>query len=158
MTELVLMALVVTSGLLAGFFFAYWCSVMLGLRNVRDEVFVETMQNINAVLPNGRFVIPFFAPVLLSAAATWLTFADDATAAAWWCLAAAVLSAITFGITAVRNVPMNNALAKVGTPGSAEAAGRARDANEVPWTFWNDIRTYTSTRAFAAAVVALTVL
>lgn len=158
LTVIALVSLVITSGLLAGFFFAYWCSVMLGLRNVRDDVFVETMQNINAVLPNGRFVIPFFAPVILGVVASWLTFSDDATQAAWWCVASAVLSLVTFGITASRNVPMNNALAAVGTPESAEAAHRAREVNEAPWTMWNDVRTYTSILAFAAATIALVLL
>ena len=158
MTEIVLLALVFTSGLLAGFFFAYWCSVMLGLKNVGDEVFVETMQQINAVLPNGRFIIPFFAPVFLSAIATWLTFADDANTAGWWSVAATVLAVITLGITVVRNVPMNNALAEAGTPVDASDALRVREEYESPWTAWNDVRTYTSALTFVAAIGALATL
>ena len=65
-----LIAAIITSGLLAGFFFAYWCSVMIGLRKVKDATFVETMQQINASLPNARFAIAFFAPVLLTAVST----------------------------------------------------------------------------------------
>lgn len=158
MTTAILFAFVITSGLLAGFFFAYWCSVMIGLRNVRDETFIETMQNINAALPNRRFAIPFFAPVVLSLFAVWRTFADDATTSMWWSVTAAVLSLITFGITAARNVPMNNALAEVGAPASPGIAHEAREANEAPWTLWNDIRTYTSALAFVAAIAALVTL
>lgn len=148
MEQIVVIALVVTSGLLAGFFFAWWCSCMIGLRNVGDDTFVETMQAINRVLPNGRFAIPFFAPMVLAPVSTWLTFADGSTTAGWWSVGATVLSIVTFVITAAWNVPLNNAL---------EAAGRdddtaARDAFEDPWTRWNDLRTATSFLAFCAAV------
>lgn len=151
-------ALVMTSGLSAGFFFAYWCSVMIGLRNVSDKTFVETMQAINAVLPNGRFVVPFFAPVVLAPICTWLTFAEGYRTSGWWCLAATVLSVITFVITPARNVPMNKALAAAGPPETPELATLTREAFEKPWTFWNDIRAYTSILAFAASVGALAML
>ena len=146
-----LIAAIITSGLLAGFFFAYWCSVMIGLRKVSDATFVETMQEINASLPNARFAIPFFAPVVLTAISTWLAFAGDESTAAWWSAGATILAVITFGITASQNVPMNNTLAEAGR--SDDSA--AREAFEIPWTRWNDIRTLTSTLTFVASVMAL---
>ena len=151
MELLAVVALVIASGLLAGFFFAWWCSCMLGLRHVGDDTFVEAMQAINGVLPNGRFAIPFFTPVVLAAISTWVAFTDGESAAGWWSLAAAILSVVTFGITAAGSVPLNNGL---------EAAGRendaaAREAFEGPWTRLNDIRTLTSVLAFCAGVAAL---
>lgn len=133
----VVVTLVVTSGLLAGFFFAWWCSCMIGLREVGDEAFVEFMQAVNRVLPNGRFVIPFFAPVVLAPIAAWIMFSDGQSAAGWWSVAATALSVISHGITVALNVPLNNSL---------EAAGRsddtaARTAFEAPWNRWNDLRT-----------------
>lgn len=154
MLELVLVLGVVTSGLLAGFFFAYWCSVMVGLKNASDATFVETMQNINAVLPNGRFVIPFFGPVILAAASTWLGFSNEESATAWWCVASLVLSVLTFGITASQNVPLNQALAAA----ERNDDGAARTAFEGPWNRWNDLRTSTSALAFITAVMALVFL
>ena len=154
MELIAIVALVVTSGLLAGFFFSWWCSCIVGLKNVSDAVFVETMQAVNRILPNGRFVVPFFAPVILAPICVWLLFAGGETAAGWWSVAATVLSVITFGITAAGNVPLNNQL---------EAAGRSDDAAariafEGPWTLLNDLRTGTSFLAFCAAVGALATL
>lgn len=154
MVELVIVILVVTSGLLAGFFFAWWCSSMVGLRGVSDDVFVEFMQAVIRILPNARFAIPFFAPVVLAPICVWLTFAGGETAAGWWSVGATVLSVVTLGITATGNVPMNLAL---------EAAGReddsaARAAFEAPWNRLNDLRTGTSFLTFCAAVGALTTL
>lgn len=158
MTSILLVALVMTSGLLAGFFFAYWCSVMIGLRQVSDRVFIESFQAINRVLPNGRFALPFFAPVVLAPICTWLMFADGNHEAGWWCLAATVLQVITFLITGVRNVPLNNALEQAGVPTSDEDARLIRETFVNPWTTWNDVRFVTSTLAFAATVMALVVL
>ena len=151
MDDIAVIALVITSGLLAGFFFAWWCSCMIGLRNVGDDTFVETMQAINDVLPNSRFAIPFFAPAVLAPFAAWRAFATGNDAAGWWCVAATILSIVTFVITAAGNVPLNNAL---------EAAGRdddssARAAFEEPWVRLNTLRTVTSFAAFAAAVGGL---
>lgn len=158
MTTALLVALVVTSGLLAGFFFAYWCSVMIGLRAVSDRVFVESFQAINRVLPNSRFAVPFFAPVVLAPVCTWLAFASGERDAGWWCLAATVLQVITFFITGTRNVPLNNALEQAGIPASDTDARRIRDAFVHPWTTWNDVRFVTSTLGFASAVFALVVM
>lgn len=148
MDTILVIALVVTSGLLAGFFFAWWCSCMIGLKGVSDAAFVEFMQAVNRSLPNARFAVPFFAPVILAPLCTWMMFADGHTTAGWWGVAATVLSAITLTITIVGNVPINNAL---------EAAGRtddssARMAFEGPWNRWNDLRTATSFLAFCAAI------
>lgn len=151
MDMFLIIALVVTSGLLAGFFFAWWCSCMIGLRDASDATFVESMQAVNRALPNGRFAIPFFAPVILAPICTWMLFADEQMTAGWWSVAATVLAVITLAITIVGNVPLNNAL---------EAASRrndsaARTAFEVPWNRWNDIRTATSFLTFCAAVAIL---
>lgn len=146
-----MVALIVTSGLLAGFFFAWWCSCMVGLKRVSDTTFVETMQRINGVLANGRFAIPFFAPVLLAPILVWLLHSDGQRVAGFWSVVATVFSAITFVITAGRNVPLNNDLAKA----QLSDATNARKAFEGPWVRWNTLRTLTSTVAFVASVIVL---
>jgi uncharacterized membrane protein len=155
MLSMLLIPLVLTSGLLAGFFFAYWCSVMVGLHNVPDRAFIESFQAINRVLPNGRFALPFFTPVVLAPVCTWLAFTDGDRDAGWWCLAASVLQAITFLITGLRNVPLNNELEVAGMPASEHDARRVRASFFEPWTRWNDVRFATSTLAFSASIGAL---
>lgn len=148
---IVLVALIVTSGLLAGFFFAWWCSCMVGLRRVSDAAFVETMQAINGVLPNSRFAIPFFAPVLLAPILAWMLLGGGQRTAGAWAVVATVFSAVTFVITAGRNVPLNNELARA----QLSDATSARKAFERPWVRWNTVRTLTSTIAFVASVLML---
>src|SRR3712207_4699968 len=60
-----------TTGLISGFFYAYACSVTLGLALLPDEQYVEAMQAINATVRNGVFAFGFFGAVvsLLSALA-----------------------------------------------------------------------------------------
>ncbi len=156
LTILMILAIILT-GLMAGFFFAYWCSVMVGLRSVRDETFVETMQHINVVLPNAMFAPPFFGALILPGAAAWIAFRDGQSEVGWWLVASFVLYLATFAITAARNVPMNNALANAGTPQDAEDAARIRAEFEGPWVRWNTIRTATNCASFVAAVIALAV-
>ncbi len=146
---------VILTGLMAGFFFAYWCSVMVGLRSVSDETFVETMQHINAVLPNAMFAPPFFGALLVPAIAAWIAFSDGKPEAGWWLVVSFVFYVVTFVITAVRNVPMNNALAQAGAPHDAAGAIRIRAEFEGPWVRWNAMRTATNLASFAAAVIAL---
>src|SRR4028118_1746510 len=54
----------ITTGLIAGFFYAYACSVTLGLALLPDEQYVEAMQAINATVRNGLFAFSFFGAVL----------------------------------------------------------------------------------------------
>src|SRR3712207_699327 len=53
-----------TTGLISGFFYAYACSVTLGLALLPDEQYVEAMQAINATVRNGVFAFSFFGAVL----------------------------------------------------------------------------------------------
>src|SRR4028119_1129236 len=50
----------ITTGLIAGFFYAYACSVTFGLALLPDEQYVEAMQAINATVRNGLFAFSFF--------------------------------------------------------------------------------------------------
>jgi uncharacterized membrane protein len=55
-----LVASTLTVALMAGFFYAYACSVMVGLDRVDDRTFIVTMQWINATVRNAAFAPAFF--------------------------------------------------------------------------------------------------
>ena len=61
---LALVAATLTTGLIGGFFYAYACSVSLGLALLSDERYVVAMQAINATVRNGMFAFSFFGAVL----------------------------------------------------------------------------------------------
>jgi uncharacterized membrane protein len=119
------------SGLLAGLFFAYAVSVMPALRQMDDATFVAVMNRINVVIVNPVFLVVFLgAPAVCAALLIW-----DRGA---WAVAGAVLAVATLLVTAVFNIPLNNALAD----------GAARAAFEDPWVRWNAVRTVTSVACF----------
>ncbi|QVI23781.1 DUF1772 domain-containing protein [Nocardia tengchongensis] len=56
----------VTTGLLAGVFYAYACSVMIGLGKFDDKTFVEVMNKINVVIVNPVFMLSFLGSLAFS--------------------------------------------------------------------------------------------
>lgn len=57
---LTLILATLTTGLISGFFYAYACSVTLGLALLPDEQYIQAMQAINATVRNGVFAFSFF--------------------------------------------------------------------------------------------------
>ena len=147
----VLLVATVSSGLLAGLFFAYSVSVMRGLGRTGDHTFVEAMQEINVAILNGSFTFAFIgAP--LSASLAVLVHLDHGEPATLTCvLLAWGLSVGTLIITFAVNVPLNNDLAAA----TAAEAGVARRRFEARWVRWNRARTVTSTGAFGCLAGAL---
>ncbi|MEF9885971.1 anthrone oxygenase family protein [Streptomyces sp. P9-A4] len=144
----VLGAATAATGLLAGVWFAYVCSVMPALARSDDRVYVEVMRNINDVIQNPVFFTPFLGAPLLVAVAAWQHRAGRARL---WTLAAAVLCAAVFVVTAAVNVPLNDALAAAKDPTAARAAF------EAPWVAWNLVRAALSTLALGCLLRALAV-
>ncbi|MFB9437480.1 DUF1772 domain-containing protein [Streptomyces showdoensis] len=128
----VLGAATVATGLTAGVWFAYACSVMPALARSDDRVYVEVMRNINDVIQNPVFFTPFFGALLLTALA--VRQLRSGGRARGWTVAALVLYVAVFAVTSAANVPLNDALAATADP------ARARAAFEGPWVLWNDVR------------------
>ena len=145
---------VFTTGLISGFFYAYACSVTLGIALLPDEQYVEAMQAINATVRNGVFAFSFFGAVvfLLLALAVHL---PSWRSRRFLLLAVAAVFYIGGGfmVTFLVNVPMNEELARVGEAAPATLA-RVREGYEGPWNFWNGVRTVFSSLAFLALIGA----
>lgn len=54
---------ILATGLISGFFYAYACSVTLGLAPLPGEQYVEAMRAINATVRNGMLAFGFFGTV-----------------------------------------------------------------------------------------------
>lgn len=142
-------------GLIAGFFYAYACSVMLGLARVDDRTFISTMQWINATVRNQWFAPSFFGALALTALAAVLHLARDRRAVLLWTAAALALYAGAFIITMGVNVPLNEELAAAGDPATLRDPAAVRAAFEDQWVTWNTTRAIASTAAFACLLRAL---
>jgi uncharacterized membrane protein len=149
-----LVAATLTTGLIAGFFYAYACSVTLGLARLPDEHYVEAMQAINATVRNGVFAFSFFGAVL-SLLVALAVHAPRPRSRSFILLALAVVLYIGGGfmVTFLVNVPMNEELARVGDSGPA-ALAQIRAEYEGTWNFWNGVRTVFSSLAFLALIGA----
>ncbi len=152
--SLLLGSATVVTGLMAGFFFAYACSVMVGLARTGDRTFIEAMQWINATVRNVAFGPAFFGALVLTVAAAGVTLLRR-DPGRWWVVAAAVLYAGAFAVTMGVSVPLNEQLAAAGPAGSLPDPGAVREAYEGPWVTWNVVRTVLNTAAVAAMVGAL---
>ena len=142
-----------TTGLIAGVFYAYAVSVNLGLAAQPDAAYVATMQAINERIENPLFFASFFGAVLFLLAALVAYFRRPRAGRFWLvALACALYVGGSFLLTAFVNVPMNEELARAGAEASAVELASARVAYEGPWNFWNGVRAVFSFLAFLALV------
>ena len=111
---LALSAAILMTGLISGFFYAYACSVTLGLALLPDEQYIEAMQAINATVRNGVFAFSFFGAVLsLLAALALHSTRPRSRRFILLALAAMLYIGGGFMVTFLVNVPMNEELAQV---------------------------------------------
>lgn len=158
MDELLVAALLgatVTTGLMAGIFYAFSCAVMPGLRQSDDRTLVMAMQRINVAILNGWFLLVFGGALVLTAATVVLSFASDGRPALPWSIGALVLYAATLGVTFRVNVPLNDELVAAGDPDGRTDLALVRQRFERSWVRWNIVRTLTCTAAFGSLCWAL---
>ncbi len=141
----------ISTGLIAGLFFAWEVSVIPGLVRVGDRAYVQTMQHINRAILNPVFLLPFLlTPAFLVVAAVMA----DGGAVAWLIAAAVLYAAGVLGVTMTRNVPLNNELEQSDADTSAELVASARHRYETGWNRWNRLRTIAALGSFALAALA----
>ncbi|WP_106191100.1 DUF1772 domain-containing protein [Umezawaea tangerina] len=143
-----------TTGLMAGLFFAYTCSVMPALKGADDRTFVDAMQRVNVAIVNGWFLLAFLGAAVLGVLAAFLHLGR---AGFGWVLAGAVLYLAAIAVTAAVNIPLNNALDAAGDPAAITDLAAVRTRFETTWVPWNLVRTLTSTAGFACLAWALRV-
>ncbi len=144
-----------TTGLMAGLFFAYTFSVMPGLARADDRTFVDAMQRINVAIINGWFLTCFLGAIGFTVLAAALQLGSDRRGVLLWVVAAAVLYAAVLVITGRINVPLNNQLAAAGELEQITDLAAVRAAFEATWVRWNAIRTAANVAAFGCLLWAL---
>lgn len=141
-------------GLMAGFFYAYTCTVMVGLAYANDVTFISAMQEINAHVRNTPFAVGFFGSLVFSVVALLAHLPRPKRRVALALGGAALCYAAAFAITLTQSVPLNDQLGAVGDPTKLADPAAVRAAYEAPWVLWNNIRTGFSTLAFASSALA----
>lgn len=143
-------------GLMSGLFYAYSCSVMPALKRLDDYQFVSAMQSINRAIQNPVFFISFFGVLLLLPIVTYLKYTKPVPNVFWYLLTASIIYFVgTFLVTAIGNIPLNNALDAFDlTNASKESLRTTRQLFETKWVNLNNIRTASAILAFIFALLA----
>lgn len=153
MDLLIVVALIVT-GLIAGLFFTFSTFVMPALAQLPPAHGIVAMQRINQTVMNPITMGVFMGTALLSVALVALSIWHSSRPDAIWLLIGGLLYALGgFGITAVGNVPMNEALAAM--PAEDPSTAEYWQHYLKRWTTWNTCRTVATTLAMAALSMAL---
>ena len=152
---IVLFGATLTTGLGAGLFYSYSCSVMPGLARADDRSFIEVMQRINVAILNGWFMLSFLGALALMGVAGVLELRGGNGTVLLWIGAAAAFQLAMLIITGVVNIPLNDRLAAAGAPDHIAHPAAVRAAFETTWVRWNLVRALACTAAFACIAWAL---
>jgi len=150
-------ATILLTGLIAGLFYGYDCSIIKGFRNIPDKEYLNAFQSINRAILNPWFFISFMGSLLILPLVTWLSYKAATPVSFYLLLAATILYTIgVFGVTMFGNVPLNNQLDQFDIPNAAPDAIKAlRQEFETNWNKFNAIRTYAAILSFLLAIVSL---
>lgn len=151
MSSVLLVLAMISTGLYAGYMFAFLSGVMPALREVEDAVFVGVMRQVNVKVPRPAFLLAFLGSLGFPAAS--VAVPGEGRSAAEQALVIAALVCVVLGhlVTVAGNVPLNNAL--------ADSAGQrddraARAAFESRWNTLHRVRTVLAVAAFPLLTIA----
>ncbi|MEL0455926.1 anthrone oxygenase family protein [Flavobacteriaceae bacterium SZ-1-7] len=154
MKTIIFFTTILLNALSAGFFFAWSVSVILGTKKVGDFNYLETMQNINREILNPVFFVVFFGSLIALIVNTSLQFNNKPVF--WLVLASTIVYLVgTFGVTALGNVPLNNALEALDiTQLSSLDLRDFRTYYEGSWNHYHNIRTISGMISFILLLIA----
>lgn len=146
---------ILLTGLLAGLFYGYDCSVIKGLAHLPNDAYLDAFQSINKAIQNPWFFLSFMGSLLILPLASWLSYRHGATS--YLLLSASLLYFIgVFGVTVGCNIPLNEQLAnfQISTATESEIS-LMRKTFESSWNTWHRIRTFAAIGAFSLTILSL---
>ncbi len=145
----------VSTGLMAGVFFAFSTFVMKALARLPTPQGMQAMQSINLTAVTPVFMAALFGSTAVCVLLAVYSLLSWPQHPAFYLLLGSLLYLVgSFLTTVLFNVPLNNGLARV-DPGSVDGA-RVWARYLTLWTAWNHVRTISSILASAAYGFALT--
>lgn len=144
------------TALIAGLFYAYSCSVNIGLAKLPNDGYITAMQSINREIQNPIFFISFMGTLLLLPISTFFQYKAGAMDSFWLLLTATIIYCIgTFGVTIMGNVPLNEMLDKFNIQSaSIEEISSIRNRFEIPWNRFHTIRTIAAVISLILVIIA----
>ena len=156
MANIILIITATVTGLIAGLFYAYSCSVNIGLGRLPDKEYLAAMQSINSAILNPLFFASFLGTLLLLPLSTWLNYEQPLSPRFLLLLAAAIIYAIgVFGVTMFGNVPLNEALANFNLEHtSVKSIYDQRIRFEQPWLLLHQVRAIASVVCLVLVIIS----
>jgi uncharacterized membrane protein len=153
-SDIILVITVTLTALIAGLFYSWSCSVMLGFARLSDREFVSAMQKTNRAIQNPVFFLSFLGAPIFLIISTILHFGEPIRF--WFLLGATAFYLIgTFGVTVMGNVPLNNQLDRFNSESATDEEVLQQRMNFEPrWNNLNTIRTIASTISITLIAIA----
>jgi uncharacterized membrane protein len=150
-------ATVLLTGLLAGLFYGYSCSVNKGLGNLQDEQYLRAFQSINHAILNPTFFLSFLGSLFLLLVSAIVSYVLGQTVTFYYVLAALVIYAVgVMGVTMGGNVPLNEQVAQMDlSSASVETISAMRRTFERPWNSYHTVRTIAAVLSFGCMLLGL---
>lgn len=148
------LATILGCGLMAGLFFAFSIAVMRALAQLPPSEGIAAMQAINVAIVNPLFLVVFIGTAVGCVLVMITSLMGPRSANATYAIAGALT--YLFGslvVTAVFNIPRNNALAAISSTDAASAKVWASYLSE--WTTWNHVRGIAALVATALLAIGL---
>lgn len=143
-------------GVMAGVFFAFSVSVMIGLDRIRADQAILAMQSINRKILNPVFLTTFVgAPIAAAVTGALLLTLGKRTAGILFLLAGAMYVLGALMPTVAVNVPMNDKLDVANVPSDMQEAARTWSDYSTRWTRWNTMRAVLSSLSLLLAGLAI---
>ncbi|WP_251053702.1 DUF1772 domain-containing protein [Streptomyces sp. ISL-66] len=144
-----------TTGLMAGLFFAFDVSVMPALKRSDDRTLISVMQRVNTSIINGWFMLAFLGALLFTTLALALHLPAGEHAVLPPLTGALVAYVLALAVTGRVNIPLNNALEAAGDAERIAEPSAVRQAFETKWVPANRWRTALCTAALTCQAWAL---
>jgi uncharacterized membrane protein len=153
-TNIALIVAALSSGLLAGVYFAFSTFIMQAFARLPADQGIAAMQSINTTIVRSPFIVLFLLTAALSVFIAVMAILYWRGGISVPMLTGAVLYIVaSFLSTMVFNVPLNDTLDKM--DGHSAESAQLWSTYLVDWTRWNHVRTVASLLAACAFVKAL---
>ena len=155
--QLLYLACITLTGLLAGLFYGWQCSVTNGLALLPDKEYLMAFQSMNKAILNPVFFLSFMGSLIALAITTFIFYRTGSGDVLPYLTTSLTIYAIgVFGITMVCNVPLNETLARFDINLATEVdIQKIRSGFELRWNNWHLIRTIASVASFVVLTIPL---
>ena len=157
--HLTLVMSIMLCSLVAGLLFGFAIVVMPGIAKLTDKEYLLAFKHMDGIIQNNQplFILVWAGSILSITITLILGIMNLSGTQVYLLVFASILYLIGVQLPTFRfNIPLNNSLQHLDIESSEESeATSVRDAFEIPWNRWNNIRTVNAILAVSMLLVLL---